>query len=79
VKSAFDKIAAGLKDAIAMSWTQGIQPRDTLPEWFVKWADEKLGEPLICIDWDTTQPNIVFLASETFTARLDLTGTKLAV
>ena len=61
-----------------MSWTQGIQERETLPEWFVKWADEKLGEPLICIVWDATEPNIVHLDSETFTAKLDLTGTRWA-
>jgi hypothetical protein len=61
-----------------MSWTQGIQARDTLPEWFVKWADEKLGEPLDCIVWDAQEPNIIHLSSETFTARLDLTGTCFA-
>lgn len=62
-----------------MSWTQGVQPRDTLPAWFVKWADEKLGEPIQCIIWDAAEPNIVHLESETFSARLDLTGTRFAV
>jgi hypothetical protein len=58
--------------------TQGIQGRETLPEWFVKWADSKLGEPLDCIVWDNAEPNIVHLDSETKTARIDLTGTRLA-
>ena len=61
-----------------MSWTQGVQERATLPEWFVNWADGKLGEPLLCIVWELEEPNIISLVSETFTARLDLTGTRFA-
>jgi hypothetical protein len=61
-----------------MSWTQGIQPRETLPEWFVKWADVKLGEPLSCIVWDAAEPNIVHLDGGSKSASLDLTGTRWA-
>ena len=61
-----------------MSWTQGIQERDSLPEWFVGWADSTLGENLECIVWDDTEPNIVFLDGKTRTAKMDFTGTRLA-
>ena len=62
-----------------MSWTQGLQGRETLPEWFVKWADVELGEQLNCIVWDAAEPNIVHLDGDNKTARLDLTGTRWAI
>lgn len=35
-----------------MSWTQGIQPREDLPDAFVKWADSKKpGAELQYITW----------------------------
>ena len=34
-----------------MSWTQGIQLRDELPEVFVKWADALGKGELQCIVW----------------------------
>jgi hypothetical protein len=35
-----------------MSWTQGIQSREDLPDAFVKWADSKKpGEKLQYITW----------------------------
>lgn len=66
-----------------MSWTQGIQERETLPVKFLEWADgqgakRNWGE-LGCIVWDVTVPNILFLDyGEHGSLRLDLTGTQFA-
>lgn len=44
-----------------MSWTQGIQAREHLPEAFVKWADGLGKGALEYITWDDTDRRTLFL------------------
>lgn len=64
-----------------MSWTQGIQPREELPEWFVKWADERADAHLEYITWFGGDENIVYLdfGPDNDSIRLDLTGTRFDI
>ena len=47
-----------------MSWDQGFQPREDIPEVFVKWADARLSAPLSYITWFGSEPDIVYLEGE---------------
>ena len=47
-----------------MSWDQGFQPREEIPEVFVKWADARLSAPLSYITWFGSEPDIVYLEGE---------------
>lgn len=41
-----------------MSWTQGIQVRENLPESFVIWADNQSSGILECVVWDAYKPGV---------------------
>ena len=45
-----------------MSWTQGIQTRDTLPKNFLVWADAQSELGICeCIIWDDNEPDILHI------------------
>jgi hypothetical protein len=46
-----------------LSWTQGVQVREDLPEWFRIWADAQATKDGICeaLVWDITEPGLFHL------------------
>jgi hypothetical protein len=55
-----------------VSWTQGLQERADLPATFLKWADDKLGEPVLALVWDAADPERFTLMGETKAIELRL-------
>ena len=58
-----------------MSWTQGVTPREDLPERFVKWADGLGKGELQYITWFDDVPGITYLDfGEKGSFKIDFSG-----